>query len=71
MMRSPVIRVPPLDTPFSLQCLLNHEIHHWIPKYSSHGDLKLDRGMIVQKRIRRDASVFAAMINIQILLVCS
>jgi len=27
--------------------------------------------MIVQKRIRRDASVFAAMINIQILLVCS
>lgn len=27
--------------------------------------------MIAQKRIRRDASVFAAMINIQFLLVCS
>lgn len=27
--------------------------------------------MIVQRRTRRDASVFAAMINIQFLLVCS
>lgn len=73
MMRtvSPIIRVPPVDTPFSLQCLLNHEIRRWIPRYCSRGDLKLDRVMIVQKRRRKDASAFGAMINIQFLLVCS
>lgn len=73
MMRtaSPIIRVPPVDTPFSLQCLLNHEIQRWIPRYCSRGDLNLDRVMIVQKRRRKDASAFGAMINIQFLLVCS
>ncbi len=73
MMRtaSTIIRVAPVDTPFSLQCLLNHEIQRWIPRYCSRGDLKLDRVMVVQKRRRRDASAFGAMINIQFLLVCS